>query len=264
MSFQQTTRIMEILRERNQAVRRNNQRIGPCVAAYLDSCLMQCQPVTLLTQWCLSKGLEKRYEQVGGNFIPTKKEQLLFQTDLPNLHASFEKCGFRLNWYITFNRGFADSRRLDRGLEEQYKGMIEHLAKPLVEQGWLLLMDWESDILGGSRPAANPEVLAGPEAFVSASALARELKWSRIWLAAETNLVQSEEELRADVLYQIACEAEEGRFLTSAECPFGQDFILVPLEVPEQYDFFSIFVPGFKERIVAVLPPYPWRLRDIS
>ena len=45
--------------------------------------------------------------------------------------------------------------------------------------------------------------------------------------------------------------------------PF-RECLLVPLESPERYDFFTLLVPDFKKRIVAILAPYPWRTKDIT
>ena len=167
--------------------------------------------------------------------------------------------GVRLNWWITFNRAYIDSRRVRSDIESKYKAMITDLAQSLVNQGLLILIDWEEDVLG-KRPQPNLEVLDSTERFVKPEALELELRWNSAWVQEETSLQQSREELLKDVRFQIACEAEEGRFLTN-EAPLGE-FILIPLEVPEQYVFFEILAKDFKKRIVAVLPPYPWRLKE--
>jgi hypothetical protein len=76
----------------------------------------------------------------------------------------------------------------------------------------------------------------------------------------EAKLNQSEKELEKDVIFQIACEVQEGDFLLNKESPFPfGEFILLPLEVPERYDFFTIFAKDFKQRIVPALSSYPWR-----
>ncbi len=261
MRYQAVTEIMRFLRERSSYVRKNNPRINEWVDGYVNQCLVTGTPVTILTQWCLSKNLERRLAEQGGVFVPTKKERLLFEKDIPEVVAVFERFGVGIEWWITFNRSFLDSRRPERRLEAVYKDTIATLAASLVSRGWLILQDWEDDILG-RRSSPNSAVLVEPLRYVNADALERELAWTRDWAREETNLAQSDEELRRDVFYQIACEAEEGRILGGPESPIGKEFLLVPLEVSEQYDFFTIFVPDFKKRIVPVLPPYPWRLKE--
>lgn len=262
MRFPATAKVTAYLRERNRLIRPNNQKIDEWVDEYFDRCITNGESVTILTQWCVSKSLEFRQQQQGGCLVPTRKERTLFETEIPKIASAFTSNGIQLNWWITFNRSFLDSRRVAISLEAEYKNLIIRLAQPLTQQGWLLLADWEDDILG-SRPQPNPEVLASIERFVDVKALEVEMRWNATWTQQETGLTQTADELRRDVYFQIVCEAEEGRLLTSGDSPFGE-FILMPLEVPEQYDFFTILAPSFKKRIVSVLPPYPWRLKDVA
>ncbi|MBI4034026.1 MAG: hypothetical protein HY378_00560 [Candidatus Brennerbacteria bacterium] len=261
MRLPATEKVTRFLRERNRIVRSNNLKINEWVDDYVDVCIRQGEPITILTQWCISKNLELRLEKQDGVFLPTKKERNIFEVELPRIAEAFQTNGVRVNWWITFSRSYLDSRRVGRDIEAEYKGMIEGLAEPLINQGWLFLLDWEDDVLGG-RSQPSTEVLDSIERFVKPEALELEMQWNSTWAEKETGLRQSQEELRRDVCFQVACEAEEGRFLT-AESPLGE-FILVPLEVPEQYDFFAIFAKDFKKRIAAVLPPYPWRLKDTT
>lgn len=259
--FPSTVFLMQFLRNRNQSVRRNNLRIDPWVDTYVDSCLTAGHNVTLVTQWCLSKGLERRFGQADC-FVPTSKEIELWSEHIPAILSVFSKLGLGLDWYFTFNRGFTPSRRLSVQIEMQYKELVLDLAEKHLGCS-IAFFDWEEEVLGG-HAQPDLEVLSDPHRFVSERALQRELAWADQWMKDETNLVRSPEEIRQDVLVQIAYEAAEGRFLSSSACPFGPEFILVPLEAPEQYDFFSVFVPDFKKRIAAVLPPYPWRSKSID
>ena len=111
------------------------------------------------------------------------------------------------------------------------------------------------------RLGPNEAVLAAVERLVAPKALELEVKRHSAWAQEEAGLKQSDDELRQDVYYQIACEAEEGRLLNGSNSPLGE-FILAPLEMPERYDFFTLLCPDFKRRIVAVLNPYPWRMKD--
>lgn len=257
-----TVKAMTALREKNRLVRPNNLKINEWVDSYLDSCVMNGETITILTQWCISKNLEARYQIQGATFAPTKKERLLFEKEIPKVADILRSNGFRINWWITFNRPFLDSRRVESWLETKYKELITDLARPLIEQGWLIFVDWEDDILE-KRPKPNEAVLTSIERFVKPGVLELEMRWNSEWAREETTLNQSREELRRDVIFQIACEAEEGRFLGEKKSPFGE-FILIPLEVPEQYDFFAILAKDFKKRIVAALPPYPWRLKEVA
>lgn len=257
MRFQATTKVMRELRERNHRIGGNRLRINEWVDEYLDSCMGEGREVTVLTQWCVSKELEVRRKSEGECFAATKQEQNIFGTAMPWLANLFHTHGFRLSWWLTFNRNCLESGRINADLEAEYKQLIMKIAEPLVKQGWLLVVDWEDDILGGrSRP--NEEVLASIDTFVASAAfqleLARHVSWE-----AEAGLIQDELARKLDVRHQIACEAEEGRVLVDRESPFG-DFILVPVERAERYDFFTILAQEFKQRIVAILPTNPWRL----
>lgn len=258
MRFPQTRKIVEFLRRQNRMVRPNNQKISEWVDEYIDRCIVFGEAVTLVSQWCISKDLEERYRQQEEKFIPTKKEKRIFETEMPRIISAFISSGIRVSWWITFNRSYLDSGRIDKGLEDAYKKMIGDLAEPLMKAGILLLVDWEDEVLG-QRPQANEEVLGGIERFVTPGAFKLELERHSRWVQEEAGLRQSDEEIRQDVCFQIACEVEEGRLLDGPDSPFG-DFILVPLEVPERYDFFAILAKDFKLRIASVLPTYPWRL----
>ena len=254
--FRTTTEVMEALRERNRLLGKGNKRIDEWVEEYLDSCVAEGKEVTLLTQWCVSKELEVRYQAQEGCFMPTKQEQVLFGTAMPWLANLLESHGFRRTWWFTFNRNCLESGRINADLETEYKRLIIGLAEPLVRQGWLLVVDWEDDVLGG-RAQPNKEVLASVDTFVAPAAFQLEMDRHIGW-EAEAGLIQGEFTRRQDVKHQIACEAEEGRILKH-EKPFG-DFILVPVERSERYNFFTILAPDFRRRIVAILPTNPWRL----
>ena len=262
MRFLATAKAMRFLRERSRMVRTNNLRVNDWVDGYLDRCMANGNAVTVLTQWCISKDLEARYRQQGGRFVSLRKERRIFGTEIPKIAEVFLVNGFKVNWWVTFNRSYLDSGRISPELEDSYKALVADLAQPLLEQGWLLLVDWEDSILQ-KRPQPNQKVFTSPERYVAAAALGLEVKRHSSWAREEAGLVQTDEELRRDVCLQIACEAEEGRLLDGDDAPLGE-FILIPLEVPERYDFFTLLAPGFKRRIAAVLPPYPWRLKESS
>jgi len=258
MRLFKTRKTMEFLRIRNKIIRSNNLKINEWVDEYLDRCLINGEPVNILTQWCISKDLEERFRKQNNKFVLTRKERKLFEKELPEIISVFKENGFDLNWWITFNRSYLDTGRISKELEDKYKRMIIDLAEKIDD---VLILDWEEDVLRG-RPRPNKEVLENLEQFISSEAFRIELERHSKWTKEEAGLKQSDEELKQDVRFQIACEIEEGRFLINEQLfSKSKEFILIPLEVPERYDFFTVLANDFKERIVSVLSCYPWRVK---
>jgi len=257
----QTRKMMDFLREKNKTIRRNNPKINGWVDGYLDECLTDGRPVNILTQWCLAKDLEMRFEKQGGRFVPTRKERRLFEKEMPEIITAFSENGFRINWWVTLNRSFVDMGRIDKGLEAQYQEMMENLIEESSLGDSVMLLGWEDDILG-KRPKPSKEVLDNFEEYIPQRAFEIVLEKFIEWAENDANLKQSKEELEKTVKFKIACEAEEGRLLTGKQSPLGSgNFLLIPLEMPERYDLFGIFADNFKKRIVSVVSYYPWRMR---
>jgi hypothetical protein len=248
-------KLMSALRERSKQVRENNKKIDEWVDQYINRCVVEGKPVTILTQWCLAKDLEVRCEKQSG-FRPTKAEVNLFGLEIHKIKKLFDENSVGLRWVMTWNRSYLDLGRIDIGVEKEYIEMLSALYSTLEKEGWFECLNWEDDLLG-SRPAPDKEVMEMPEKFVSQTALMLEVERHAPW-AREAGLVQTAEELEADVVYKIACEAEEGKLLMDESWFFGECIIL-PLEAPERYDFFALKEPAVKKRIVAVLPTAPWR-----
>ncbi len=261
MQLRNISKLMEGLRNLANIIRPNNKNISEWVSSYLNDCALNGRPVIILSQWCLSKDLEQRLRQNGRQFLPTKSELKLFAKEIPNILAMFKEAGLSVSWSLTFNRSYLDSGRIDVAVEWAYVSMIKELAQTLVLRNQIALFDWEEDILG-SRPAPNQEVLNNLSNYVPAKALELELERQSRWANDEAGLNQGSEEVRRDVFYQIACEAEEGRWLTSQESMIDSSgqFLLIPFEAPERYDFFKILVPDFKKRIMSIAHLYPWRV----
>ena len=256
-----TRKVMKFLRARNKVIRENNLRINEWVDNYLNRCLINGEPVNILTPWSLSKALEKRFKRQGNKFVPTKKEIRLLKEEMPQIIRVFEGNGFRVNWWITLSRSYLDSRLIGRKLEDRYGKMITDLAKEFSLSGSVLFLNWEDDVLG-RRSFPDERILKDFDKYIKRGAFELELqRWSR-WAREEAGLNQTAEELERDVKYQIACEVNEGNFLMGEESSFvSGDFIIILLEVPERFDNFTIFAPDFKKRIVSVLSCYPWRLK---
>ena len=253
MRFRGTRKFMSYLRERNSLV--GGLKIDEWVDAWVDERIARGEPLTVLTQWCISRNLEARFASGGGGFAPAKGERDLFSRDMPRIIGAAEGAGVRLSWLLTLNRPYLDSWRAGRDTELKYEAMLQKLAEPLVDSGHLLVLNWEEEVLGG-RPRPDPAVLANPENFVSPKMIEQRLAWLKERARFEHWTVENgpEEDLR----FKIACEAEEGRLLTAPGSPVG-DFILMPLETAEQYDFFVLLAPDFKKRLAMALPLYPWR-----
>ena len=126
--------------------------------------------------------------------------------------------------------------------------------------GNIILLDWEEEVLN-SRPRASKEVQDNTLKFVSPSAFEVDFVRHAAWVRDDTGLKLSDSEIRKDLEFKIGCEAEEGRFLLSAESPFPNGkFLLASLEQAERYVFFSILAPDFSKRLLPILKPNPWRL----
>ncbi len=256
----QTVTVIEFLRRQNKIIRSNNQRINEWVDEYLDDCKKDGEPVNILTQWCISKDLEERYRRQGNKFVFTKKERKLFEREMPRILAVFKENGFVVNWWITFNRSYLDSGRINPDLESEYKSMVNELLEEYELSNDVLLFDWEDDVLM-ARPQPDQEAIQDIGRFVSTGLFALELTRHSAWARDEAGLRQTDKELENDVKFQIACEISEGDFLIGEKSPFNDGcFIMVPLEVAERYDNFCIKAPDFKKRIVSVVSSYPWRL----
>jgi len=247
---------MTNLRGQVSRVRPNNQRVSEWVDNYLNDCALHGREVMILTQWCISKDLETRWWATSERFFePTKRERQIFAKELPSVLEMFDQVGLRVSWWLTFNRSYLDSGRIGPDIERAYKEMVKSLAKPMEGDGRVILLDWEDEVLR-KRPEPTAEDLSQ---LVPTKALEAELGRHGDWVRNEARLTQTEGEIRRDALFQIACEAEEGKLLLGPDSPLGRDFIIIPLEMPERYDFFTLLAPNFKERIVAALHLYPWR-----
>lgn len=256
MRMRQTVAIMEFLRIKNKALRQNNQKINEWVDNYINDCILNGRTIDILTQWCLSKDLEIRYRAQGNKFIPLKTELELVQKEIPQIIQIFLKNGVAVNWWITFNNSFLDRGRVADDISGKYTGMIKSISQ--LEN--ILFINWEEEVLG-ERAKPSVEVLDNFFSFVERKAFEIDFKNLLERVKKYPDFNKTEEELKKEAQFKISCEAEEGRFLFSNDSllPNGQ-FILIPLEFPERYVFFSTLSPEFKTRIVSVLKLYPWRL----
>jgi len=253
--------ILKFLREKNRLVKSNNLKINEWVDTYLTDCFLNGKTLNILTQWCLSKALEKRFREQGNQFIPLKRERRLVEEEIPKLIALFKENGFKINWLITFNRAPIDTGLLLLDVESQYKKMVLNLAQNSLYQESVLFLDWEDDFLG-ERAKPDQEVLRNYFNYVAKSAFEVRLAQLTTWSRDEAGLNKTQDELQRDIMLEAACDAREAKLLSGENSPFEkEDFIILPLEAAERFDSFTIFVNDFKKRIVSVLTPYPWRIK---
>ena len=257
MRLLQVARIMECLRLRNKGLCPNNQKIDEWVDNYIQRCILEGQKVDILTQWCLSKDLETRYQIQGNKFEPLQSEIDLLQREIPQILKIFTDNRVGINWWITFNGAFLDRGRISTELAKQYADML----KEIIKSPEVILMDWEQEILGGNRPQPNQMVLDNFFGVVSKKAFDIDFANLLDRVKKYPNFSKTEEELRKESQFKIACEAGEGLLLLSPDSPFpGGQFILAPLEFPERYVFFAVLAPEFKKRMASIVKSYPWRL----
>ena len=264
MRLVQTRKVMTGLRLDASKTRNNNKRIDVWVDDYIDKCVREGQPVELLTQWCLSKDLELRYEKQGFEFSPLKAEEKLVRDQIPRIINLFNENAINISWCISFNKSLLETGRIPDEISDKYIEMVRQLIQEngLSDLG-VFAVDWEDEVVGG-KPGFSQNVLDNFSEIVPSKAFEieseRHLEWVRS-VSPDTSDV--EDEAIKQSKFKVACDAEEGSFLMGKDSVFPNgEFILIPLEAPERYVFFGILpeAKGFQKRISAVLPIYPWRM----
>ena len=145
--------------------------------------------------------------------------------------------------------------------------MIKNVVEenPVVKRN-VVILDWEKEVLCG-RPQPNKEVMDGFDKIVPKRGFEMTVdnlsdRFQKLSVDVSREFVEEQARLK------IACEAEEGRFLLSSENPLFEngEFIIVPIEFSERYDFFTVLdkEKNLFKRIVAVLKPYPWRMDEVK
>lgn len=255
--IQNVTRFM---RERSRMLKTNSLKVNEWTDIYLTTCSLNGKTVNILTQWCLSKALEKRFKEQGNKFVPLKKEIRVIRQEIPEIISVFNKNGFSIDWLITFNRSPVETGLLPGEVETAYKEMILALADDPAYQKNVVFLDWEDDVLG-RRTGMDRDVLENYFTYVSRASFEKRLEQLTQWSRDEAGVEKTRDELTQDIILEAACEAEEARTLSGKDSPFGgEDFIILPLETAERFDNFTIFEKDFKKRVVSVLTQYPWRV----
>jgi hypothetical protein len=260
----QTIKVMKRLREINRSLE-NALKINEFVDIYLDDCILNGRPVTIITPWSLSPRFKNRFKAQKDNFIPTDKEKSLFSHEIKNIIDLFENNGFALEWWLILSRAYLDSRLLEKKLEIEYSNMLNGLVKKYNTP--IAIINWEDDVTMKRHTPNN--TLLNDYFFnktISENNLSYELDRWKNWVNEEGIKITAEELLK-QTKYQICCEAEEGKFLmensSNPICNPG-NFLFFVLGNAERYSFFSVISPEFRKRIICVLRQYPWRFKETS
>ncbi|MBP9822350.1 MAG: hypothetical protein KBC81_02840 [Candidatus Pacebacteria bacterium] len=256
--MRQVENVLSELRKRSKLVRYNNLKINEWVNRYLEDCILNGKPVNILTQWCVSSMLKKRYKEQGDKFIPTKKELRVLQEEIPAILSLFSRNGFRVNWWITFNTTFIDAEGIPR---TAYKEMLLRCSETDPKAG-VVFADWEDDVLG-KKMEPDQAVLGNFLGYVPEKYFKLRVEQLSIWAQKESDWRKTKDELGENIKYATACEIAEAKLLTFQNPLFGkEDWLLIPLDDAEAYDSFAIPVKDFKRRIVSVLSLCPWRMNS--
>ncbi len=257
--MRQIQNVLKFLREKSRLVKSNNLKINEWVDRYLTDCFVNGRTVNILTQWCLSSMLKKRFKEQGDKFVPTKKERRILQEEIPTILSLFSQNGFSVNWWITFNPTFVESDGIPK---DEYKKMLTLLADDILKEKGVIFVDWEDDVLG-KKPEPDVAVLKNFSDYISQNYINLRVGQLKVWAEKEADWTKTDQQLEEEIKYATACEANEAKLLTFENPMFGnEDFILIPLDDAETYDSFESFVPGFKKRLVTVLSLTPWRMKS--
>jgi len=260
MQFFKTRKVMEFLREKRKSLSRDVKgvRINQWVDEYLQLCLENNQKVVIITPWSWSTALIGRYKEQGNMFKPTNKEEKLFAKKIPKIMDVFEKNGFRLDWFIALGRSCLDDRLIGPKLESEYQEMITKLAKPLFKRG-LEIVDLENDLFN-QRIVPDEEMLKNLKKYIKPGILRREIEKWREW-AQVTGYKAPVEQIDQETNYQMASMIKEGQMFMNPNFVLGQNFLLFLLESPENFFYLTIKAPELDQRMITVLPYFPWRMR---
>ncbi len=250
-----TQAIMTTLRE-IASHRRGHRRINEWVDGLLAGKEEAGESVTILTQMCVAQQSWVRWRTGNGTFAATKGGRDLFERDIPLVRTIFTERGLTVEWYLTLHLPFPDPgrERVTEKVFPAFRAFIEELAKPLVDEGWLLICNWEQEILG-KRPQPSAEFLANPNSVVPDEQIQKRIQFTLENAPANVRTPEREAEQRRWMPYIMGCEAEEGRWLSSGDSPFGNSFLVAPLEPAGKTLSHGA---DYNRRMIDVLPHSPW------
>ncbi len=210
------------------------------VKNYINDCLKELKPIQIITLWCLSKGLERRKIKQK-RLTPLAAEIKVFK-DFLEIHSLFARYGLLVDHFLFLVPSSINPGQIDDSLKKEYQDLLERIAEEI-----------EIDILIDQRSAASTR----QNYKIEDSALQREVE-RKLKIAAKYNIYLTEEEARKQAICSINSKAEEAKELVS---DFG-DFLLIPVEYVERYAYHNLGMDNFTDRLLPVIVPYPWRLKD--
>lgn len=225
-------------------------RLRAYVRDYITRCVTFREPLQFITIWCVSKSLEERFKrQRGFVALPGERKTL---TDFKELQELFAQVGVLVNHFIFLVGSGVPGGKVAAGVTEQYLKHLSELSAAL-----------EVDVVILPRPVAVPDPnllglpmlqLPNPSWF---EALQRESA-RRLKLAKSRGVRQAPNMAEQEAQLSIEVKATEASELVNE---FG-DFILIPVEYVERYQFHNLGYPGFTDRLLPITKPYPWRMSD--
>lgn len=212
---------------------------------YLRDCLGESKPVQLLTIWCLSRSLTKRFSE--NNFIPLSAEIKVIK-DLKWCHELLAEAGLLVNNFIFLVGSGVENGQIPAIIKTEYLQMIQKIID-----------EYDLDALIDIRPAADPDggILARADELLINPALIKEVE-RRLRLAENNKYFLTKKQAYNEAIRSVAVKAGEAKELVSE---FG-DFILTPLEHIERYQFHNFGITNFIDRLLPINQPYPWRLHN--
>lgn len=212
------------------------------VVNYLQESLSSNEPIQLITIWCLSRGLIKRFS--GGKYIALDTEVKAIK-DLVWCQSLFSHAGLMVNHFIYLIGSGVENGQIPEDIKENYNLMLSRLID-----------DYKLDALIEIRQPAPPNLifLDSSDGLVNNPAVIKEVN-RRLFLASKNKYFLTKKQAYIEAVSSIAVKINEARQLVDE---FG-DFILTPLEFVERYQFHNWGVPDFNDRLLPVVQPYPWR-----
>ncbi|MFZ5391303.1 MAG: hypothetical protein ACOZAJ_03460 [Patescibacteria group bacterium] len=217
-------------------------RLRSYLTDYLTNCLTYCQPIQIITLWCLSRSLSDRFLE--GFISPLNKEVKVIQ-EMKWLHELLAELGCTVMHYIYLVGSSSDRGFLDESVSRSYEAMLKKIIETanldaVVEQREVALVD--------------KDVLFKMEVIKNSRAWEIELD-RRFNLAEKHNYSLSPEQAYQETYKSVAVKMSEARSLV---VEWG-DFIVLPVESINRYQFHELGQPGFVDRLLPCLTNYPWR-----
>lgn len=220
-----------------------NFRPREYVRTYLERCAWGRERFLILTHWCLTPRLVTRLT-TQGDFTPIARETKVAR-DINEIAGELRGAGLVIDWYVLMSRNFIGHLNLANSVAESYIRMVNSLIIcPEV------LVVRHEDVTGFQYSGLRYDFHDG--------LIAREIERRRA-MYAQIQRSATDRDLHEDSILNLSAEAEEARWLIEV---FG-DFVDVPIVSLDRFASMNRFV-NFTDRLLPILPLYPWRsdIRD--